>query len=548
MENIVVVDAVSTGYNLVEDVIHYGYHPVVINMTSFGSVWLEKNKTFRPMLEGKCDFIDEQPVYEDTLRMVKDVRPKVVLAGSEAGVELATKLAEDLHLPGNPTSILPQMKEKAAMHEAVRKYGIRSIRGKIIHNVEEAAEFYDELGVKRVVVKLNMGDASVGVRICSSKAQTVQAVKDAFQTGIDHYDRPLKVMLIQEMIEGTEYIVNVAVCNGRIRLTSVYRYKKQEYPDGRKIYRYTESINELGVEQIELIRYAYSVVKAIGIKYGCVHGEFMVDEKGPVLIEVNCRPMGGGMHADFADLLNGQHETDSHLMCYLDPEKFAEEARKPYRTNCKLVLKHMMSTADQDLYSSPILAIAPHLKSYHNATLKNVAIGHLTKTADLSTEVGTIYLAHPDTRVIMRETELLCLMEDSYPEMLYQDKPIPDMQPPEKDSRTGLAEIADVLGFGDRYTVIDMDENKGQKIVNKPDYYDNVILDSTLNSWTVEDSIGFVFDLVKSMKKGSSLVITSKLHNMYKLGIERCVAAMQFAGLTIEAPLPDYPDLLIGTV
>ena len=59
--------------------------------------------------------------------------------------------------------------------------------------------------------------------------------------------------------------------------------------------------------------------KLSAIQYGPVHGEYMIDEKGPVLIEVNCRPMGGGMSKQFMDLAFGQHETDSALDAYLDP-------------------------------------------------------------------------------------------------------------------------------------------------------------------------------------------------------------------------------------
>ncbi len=62
-----------------------------------------------------------------------------------------------------------------------------------------------------------------------------------------------------------------------------------------------------------------------------IHGEFMVDEKGPILIEVNCRAMGGSLPAAFADLISGQHETDSILDTLLYPQKFMNELKKPYR-------------------------------------------------------------------------------------------------------------------------------------------------------------------------------------------------------------------------
>ena len=53
---------------------------------------------------------------------------------------------------------------------------------------------------------------------------------------------------------------------------------------------YMETVTELGVGHSQLIRYAFDVLEAIGIQYGPVHGEYMVDEKGPVLIEGNPFP------------------------------------------------------------------------------------------------------------------------------------------------------------------------------------------------------------------------------------------------------------------
>ena len=80
-----------------------------------------------------------------------------------------------------------------------------------------------------------------------------------------------------------------------------------------------------------MVEYAYKVADALEIQYGPVHGEYMIDENGPVLIEVNCRPCGGGMSADFLDRISGQHETDSILDSYLKPTCFFEELQKKYK-------------------------------------------------------------------------------------------------------------------------------------------------------------------------------------------------------------------------
>ena len=57
------------------------------------------------------------------------------------------------------------------------------------------------------------------------------------------------------------------------------------------------AVTELGHKEMELVEYALQTVRVLGITDGPVHGEYMMDEKGPVLIEVNCRVMGGSVPA-----------------------------------------------------------------------------------------------------------------------------------------------------------------------------------------------------------------------------------------------------------
>lgn len=549
MENIVIVDAVSTGYNLVEDTRRRGYRPTVVNMTSFGDGWAAKSRAVRPRLDGRCDFIDEQPAYEDTLRTVRNIDPIVILAGSEAGIELATRLAEDLRLPGNPTSILPQMKEKYAMHEALRKAGLRYIRGKLVSSPDEAADFYDELGAKRAVVKFNSGDASVGMRICASRGETADAVRSALAEGTDHYGHPVKSMLVQEMINGTEYVVNTASSAGAIRLTSVFRYNKTEYPDGRSVFRYAESIGELGIDEAALVRYAYKALQAIGIQYGSVHGEYIIDEKGPVLVEINCRPMGASMPAAFLDLLNGQHETDSHLSSYIDPAKFAEEAKKPYRAQCKLLSKNLSSSSCKNLLAYPILTIAPQLRSYYGASLPCITTGRIRKTENLNSYAGIVFLAHQDSRIVLHDAELLCKLEDRCPEMLYQTRPLVTSSQTAGTTVTDVKDIPGIFDFGETYTVFSESNADSGNIVNKKNYYDNVIFDRAPEpGWTLEESLSTLFILTRSMKKGCRIVLTQRALGVGGESVDYRTAALQLAGLKADAPLPEHPELVTGTV
>ncbi len=48
------------------------------------------------------------------------------------------------------------------MQEALRKHGLRSIRGKVVHTLEEVRSFWQELSVSHVVIKPVSGAGTGG--------------------------------------------------------------------------------------------------------------------------------------------------------------------------------------------------------------------------------------------------------------------------------------------------------------------------------------------------------------------------------------------------
>ena len=215
------------------------------------------------------------------------------------------------------------------------------------------------------MVKPVYSAGSVGVRLCNNKTDMLKAIDEIYShKGI--YGNDLSKLLIQEQIEGHEYVVNTVSCNGIHRVTSIWKYKKQTTSEGGQIYDYDEVIRELDIGETELVEYAYNVVDAIGIKYGLVHGEYMIDENGPVLIEVNCRPHGSNMDSEYLNMIFGHHETDCSLDSYLNPRKFNLDRKRGYKTFAYGVVKDFIVPKDLIAKSSPIGDIGINLKSYYN--------------------------------------------------------------------------------------------------------------------------------------------------------------------------------------
>ena len=171
-----------------------------------------------------------------------------------------------------------------------------------------------------------------------------------------------------------------------------------------------DSVNELSIGEAKMIEYAYKVADALGIRYGAVHGEYMIDDNGPVLIEVNCRPMGGDMTVDFLDRISGQHETDSVLYAYLKPDLFKEQLKREYQLFAHASIKFFIVSKDIVAKSAPMKNISLKLESHLRTKLEDISSGYslnVGKTEDLHSSPGTMYLVHEDLSVVQKDIEFI---------------------------------------------------------------------------------------------------------------------------------------------
>lgn len=81
-------------------------------------------------IEYDFDLIYEKDTYEETLEMVRELDPLLIVAGNERGVILTTKLSNDLNLLGAPIENIDAMTLKDKMHERLKDVGLRYIREK----------------------------------------------------------------------------------------------------------------------------------------------------------------------------------------------------------------------------------------------------------------------------------------------------------------------------------------------------------------------------------------------------------------------------------
>ncbi len=562
MRNIIVVECISTGKNYIGDIVNRGYNPIVLHLKDsdtedgkkFGQHVLEEYSR----IPYDFDMIYEKDTFEETLEEVRKANPILIVPGNERGVVLAARLSHELGLLGNSIENLDAMTLKNEMHKRLAQRGLRSIKGKVIHSLDEALEFYDSENLGEVVIKPTYSAGSASVRICLNRNEMIESINQLFDE-VNYYGDELEELLIQERINGIEYIVNTVTHKGIHRVTLVWKYNKVKTSEGAIVYDSCETVNELSLGEAEMVEYAYKVADALEIQYGPVHGEYMIDEKGPVLIEVNCRPCGGSMPAEFLDRISGQHETDSILDSYLKPKCFFDELRKKYNLHAHGTLKFFITPKNMIVRSSPIVNIDKKLKAFHDSSLVNATYQDMffQKTEDLTTAAGYVFLINEDKadvdhdlnflRDVERNAFSLILSDDvTYPKLKEDDEYLNEIIPMIKNIEshgTGLFVTDQIAEDVDIYQV---DYRKTTEVNSNFDYV-IVNLNKSLIDKNEADKVKIILNCLLKVKSGGYVFIPENTYQLMLSGRKGIEALVKVLNYKIELPPYFIQDVIIAS-
>ncbi|MCQ3914762.1 MAG: ATP-grasp domain-containing protein [Mycoplasmoidaceae bacterium] len=146
---------------------------------------------------------------------------------------MCLRLSNDLGLKNNKLSNLPKMRDKFASQQTLKKAGIRCIESVRYTTMEAALDFFKKHNNK-IVVKPAKGVSSIGVSVCTSQAQLRKSI--ALAQSKENYSVTNKRPILQEFIDGEEYIVDTVSSNGVVKVSSVYHYHKKFIPGYAPVY------------------------------------------------------------------------------------------------------------------------------------------------------------------------------------------------------------------------------------------------------------------------------------------------------------------------
>ena len=420
---IVIVECYSSAVNYIYDIRKLGYEPVLLELF----VPEEKRAKERKINDLVYSFNgDEIPKvicapkeYDKTLRIVKELNPLLILPGSDIALDWAMHLAADLSLTGNAHSLVNILRDKYDMQKALKEADLRYIPTRILHSEEEVVSVYKEFAGKKVVLKPSRASGSYNVFVCQNESEVKEAYR-IIDSNVRKRKRPGEKILFQEYINGEEYVLDTVSCDGYHAALFGIKYLKRFRKGFGKIYDTDYYLSPDGEKMEDIVKYFFRVLNCFGIQYGPVHSEIIVDEKGPVLVEVNARPAGTFQKYSFQDIVMQNHETAVALDSYLlDKKSFRE--KYPERMGLKQPALVKQICIDKDIYvrKTKITEHLSKLESFCYAVEKgNDRIYPMT--VDLNSNGGMIYLTASNEETLLRDLKYINFLESNRLDELYE--------------------------------------------------------------------------------------------------------------------------------
>ena len=419
MQYMAIVECVSSGRLYVDEIISRGFRPLIININNRSEDIVRYREIIAKGLGDKADFIDEGDDFDAFIRELRKYDIRAVFPGSEYGVRLADRIVKALGLRGNDPDTTYLRCNKAGMYEALGKAGIRRIESAEVSDEDDIRRFWKENNLEKCVMKFAESAATVGLKICDSPEEAIEHYRKMKET-VNGLGKKGDRILIQEFIGGTEYIVDTLSCDGKHMITDIWVYAKIRSDDGTLAYDYAKLVKDLEPGHTDMIQYTYRVLDAVQMRWGICHNEIKIDKKGPVLIEVNARPLGLAMTPQYLDEALGYHLTDLALDVYLDPSRFERMRRRQYNPPKYAMMKLMIVPEDIVGSFAPTFAFGNMIRSTREILFfgKDEKTQYV-RTVDLDTSPLVVKMVNSDYGKLMRDYELLRTIESRYFHLFY---------------------------------------------------------------------------------------------------------------------------------
>lgn len=411
---VVVVDPLSTGGTLAAELAQRGYSVIAVWCDEVS----EEMRTHVPEVARGLKYHAEVEELLTIAATAAAVRAAVgsnhellaCIVGCETGVKLADALSQELGLRTNGTEI--NRRDKSVQQKCVKSAGMRAVR-EAVGTEWSAMEAFANSETFPVVVKPVESAGSEGVKLCKSK----EDAKEHFNLLMNSQRKVGSVgaaVLVQEYLQGKEYVCDHVSRDGVHKTVMVWVYDKRACNGADFVYFGMVPVpaeSEIGKT---VIAYTRGVLDALGIKNGATHGEVMMTQDGPCLVEMNSRLHGGdGTWAPLARALTGGYsQVDADIDAFLDEKAFEAMPHAPptpFAASGQEVI--LVSMFRGRVISTPGFDKIAKLRSFDSIESDVVPGSLVEPSIDLFTGLGSVFLMHDDPEVMAADLDIIRAME-----------------------------------------------------------------------------------------------------------------------------------------
>ncbi|AZM57870.1 hypothetical protein DMA15_24010 [Streptomyces sp. WAC 01529] len=401
-----IVDAYSTG----------GLLPAVLDQYDIECVHVRSPHPDVLLTGSPGTFVDDVRHFGDveaTASVLRRHGVTHVIAGQEAGVELADQLSAELGTPGNGMSRPTARRNKFEMALALRDAGLPHAASMVSTDVEEIIAWAEATVGYPVILKPVASSSTDNVVACSSPEQ-IRAVHERILHSTDRHGMPNTTVLAQEFLEGDEYFVNTVSRDGGHHTVEIWRYFKLRLPGGNIIYDYNEPLAPDDPVARELETYTHQVLDALEVRNAAGHTEVMMTSRGPVLVESAAR-MGGGQVLEINNRCFGTNQVEMLALSVAKPDEFDRLPTTAYQLLQHHRFVHLINPLEHGVIPSHEAMAAIRALPSHVFTVMRHSEGQpIGRTIDVATQPGYVFLISDDPAQLLADYQKLRQIEEDH--------------------------------------------------------------------------------------------------------------------------------------
>ncbi len=534
---VIIIECVSNGLFLIDDCRKLGFDPVVVFPP-----WDENDSVMGAIRESALQNIDKSvevifpKSVDDLIEKISDYDIKCIITGSEFGIPFADMLSHKMGLPCNHPDTTTKRTTKYGMHSALKDAGLRYIRQEKIYDKKGAEEFWRNYNPKKVVIKPDLSAGSFGLHVCDSLESTIYAL-DSLMSSTSWTGEQFEYILIQDYIEGDEYIVNTITKDGVHKITDVWKYTKIELGGG-VVPIGVKTVTDPNQYEIDFASYALKVLDAVGIEYGPSHLEIKLDEDGPVLIEVNARPMGGHFSVSSLDAALNHHITDLALdiMCGFKDIKSLPDGIPKMRGMYMMVL---IVYENRIVSLSPLAQLVRCISTFREifSPLMGKGAVPIEVTNDYVSSIGSVEFISDDDYLLDGDFNVLWNIEEKMPDLIYgPTDPLPEVPKTDFILPDGKILLLEPNGFSV------CEDGNHRKYVDGESI--NTCVVNLYGTMSLEELYSNLFECLDKLSDGGSLIVTKSSSMMVPYGMKGMMRLLML--MNTEYDLPDSDGTIVA--